>query len=285
MIRTIGSYLDQRTIQLIEGLQVRRFKAHIVDVLFPSRSFIVIANGYSGPSEVPADPSIPFGTLSRPLVFRGNDVWVEQDNTGRWHATQYIATNRCVPTTNPNAPNIPLPVYTPPKDTDSYEFGKLNPVDMTFKPTSFSMGQFTPLSKMPPSTSSSAYDIGDGFNGSVAANTIKNLLYFTTVRTFKIVGITAYSTSSGFAISIFANAGTYPDILISRFSSGKWQWEVIDPSTGNIIDHWDGTSVSTSMAQTLTTTVSVPVGVFSTKITTGSTAVTSFGYGLKGQLT
>lgn len=287
-MRTIASYLDQRTLALQRNLEVRRIKARILEVLFPSHSFVVVAPGYSGPSEVRADPAIAFGTMTRPLVFRGNEVWIEKDETGMWHATQYIESNRCFPTTDPNAPNVPLPTYRPPVDSSTLDWsglGGVNPIDRAYPPLTIPMGQFS-LAKMP-STSFNAYDFGDGYNGIIAANTTVQMLYLTTVRPFKINRLTCATAGLDVTLRIFANNGTYPDITIYHASDSTWTTTLRNPTTGNILQTISA-AASNNLLVLLTgsSVVGVPtVGtVFHTEIATGNNSVSALAYGIGAYL-
>jgi hypothetical protein len=282
--RTIGSYLDQKTTQIVKNLEVRRFKAHIKAVLFAGHSFVVSAPGYTGPAEVVADSTINFGTLRRPLVFRGNDCWIEKDDTGRWRAKEYVATTKCSPVTSDVAPNVPLPVYTPPIDTNTLPWTNNFP-DMAFQPLNIPMGNLAGV-KMP-TTLSSVYDIGDGYNGTITAATTQQMLYFTTVTRFKIVKVSAYCAESDNTIQIFATNGAYANIKIIRDALGAWSVEVNNPTTGaNIVTYSCGSS--NGFVKTLTGTGIVlvtPIGVlFHTQVDAGAVGINAIAYGIGGSL-
>ena len=155
MNRTIPVLIDQRLSKLP---QRKVFQCHIDAVLFGSHSFHVNATGYTGPRTVIADESINFGTVQFPNVSRGNDCRVEKDDrTGAWHATEYISTNTCIPTTNSNVPNIPLPAYRPPLIITPPPVISVPPV-IRFPPIT-SLPPFTPPSFNPPVSASKSFNL------------------------------------------------------------------------------------------------------------------------------
>lgn len=282
MNRTISSYLDQRTTNLLDNLRVKRFRAHIIDVLFPAHSFVVTASGYSGPAEVQADPLINFGTYARPLVFRGNDVWIQMDENGHWHAVEYIPTNRCVPVSDPNPPNVPLPTYRPPIDTNTIDFGGYSPVDMTFTPSNISMGQL-PISKMPLSGSSNIYDIADGIATTVAANSSKVLLYTIAPRRFKITSVSLSSDVSGVTLFLYIAGATTR--INSVNNNGAWTITCFDQNGVFLSSHIGGAgNTLTYYALPVSSVVDVPVGAtIKTELATGGNACSLFAYGFGGK--
>lgn len=280
MNRTIGSYLTQSNQTNIVNLQVRRFRAHIIDVLFGGHSFAVVAPGYTGPTEVQADASIDFGTTNRPLVFVGNDVWVEMDNTGRWHATQYIATNRCVPVTSANVPNIPLPSYRPPLDT--HTVFNIPRVDASFNPHSIAMAQLVPSSKMPPTIGTGSYDFVDGWE-SVASGATKTGLFGSSFRRFKVNGIAVGCDNVGFTLKVYYGYSN-ADIVLTRATDGTWTLNRYNGNTAALISTYT-TASSTNFVRFFTgndiITVSGALAKIKSQIVNGANTVTVW-YALGG---
>jgi hypothetical protein len=272
--RTIGSYLNQQTTQIVKNLQVKRFRAHIRAVLFGGHSFAVVAPGYTGPAEVVADASIDFGTQRRPLVFRGNDCWIEMDDTGRWHATAYIPTNKCSPVPTDVAPNVPLPVYTPPTDTNTINFGGQSYVDMTFTPPSFSLGGFPAINM--PSVGTNSYDFGDWLTN-VTNNTTVSSVGFESNRAFTITRVAAASTVSDCTLNIYVGT-TFPAIVVTAQVDGTWSVTRNDPTTGSLISTWvSGVTDHFVHSFSGTSLLSVPSAYYiKSTLTAGNTTVTDF---------
>lgn len=143
--RTVKPPLDEL------ALRVRKKRGHIVAVQFPSHTFRVLLEGY-GVQTVYADPSLNFGTYTRPLVFVGNDVICTWDETlHRWTTDHYEATLRCVPTQTVNPPFTPIATSVPPLDTSTL-FEPFR-ADTNFTPLNIAMGSVLPSISMPPSVS------------------------------------------------------------------------------------------------------------------------------------
>lgn len=272
--RTIGSYLNQQTTQIVQNLQVKRFRAHIRAVLFGGHSFAVVAPGYTGPAEVVADPSVQFGTQRRPLVFRGNDCWIEMDNNGHWHVTEYVPTNKCSPVPTNVAPNVPLPVYTPPIDTTTLNWGGQSLPDMTFNPPSFQIGSL-PAIKMPP-VASNAYDFGDWIPTASAGATV-NSVGFESNRIFTVVRVAAGGTVSDCTLNVYVGTAN-PAIIVIANVDGTWTVERHNPATAALISTWTSGIVSNfthSFTGSSLLTIAASTQIKSTLVA-GTVAVTDF---------
>jgi hypothetical protein len=267
--RTIPSLLDQR---IDSRLTRDTFRCHILRVEFPAHSFAVNGVGYSGPRVVKTDPKIDFGTAILPRVFRGNDCIVKKDaSTGEYIVTQYLTTNNCIPSEVAAVPFQALPTTYPPIGFPP------------FPPFPLPIGQITP----PPQQLNNAYDIGDGLLDTVAASTTQEMLYFTTVRGWSIIGLTTYCTVNLVKLNVFAGR-TYAELTVYRDGTGKWTVERYNGSTGALISTWTAAASSNSLSRTLAGAdiVSVVGGgaIFRTNIVTDTVGISAFGYGLQGAM-
>lgn len=186
--------------------QVRKLKVPIIDVLFPSRSFVVLKQGY-GKLVVRAADTIDFGTYARPMVFSGNLAVIEySDSTGQWVASGYESSGRCVT----NAPAVVRPL-------DTSTIFEPKRVDTNFNPHVGAMGQIMPQLSMPTQTlppQSAPYDIGDGVLMTLAAASRTEGLYFLTVRDFYIHAEWVQATPPGSAyIELYTNGNETPAII------------------------------------------------------------------------
>jgi hypothetical protein len=164
MNRTVSDLLNQKNTQLLSQQlpQIKKRKTPIIDVLFPAHSFVVATQGY-GKMIVKADPSIDFGTFSRPKVSVQGLATIEyNDTTGTWHATGYETTNRCLSTATVNVPNIPLPTYTPIVDS-SIVFEPFR-VDTNFSPFIADMGKVSPFLMPSLGTDEEVYSVSGGLS-------------------------------------------------------------------------------------------------------------------------
>ena len=280
--RTISSYIDQRTLQL-SGPRVRRFRARIRKVLFAGHSFVVTAPGYTGPAEVPADPLVSFGTPSRPLVVEGDDAWIEMDDTGLWRAVQYLANKRCYPATAAVVPNVPLPDYNPPIDSNigNGGFGGWSPIDLSFPPLSIPMGQL-PSAKMPAS-SYNVYDIADGILGNVGAGRTKEMLFILTPRAIKVVSFHIYCAESAVQVTVTIGADLYASISAERVA-GDWTIDRFNGTTGTNIATYAGGSADTASTSFGTNFLSVPANTLINVTLITSIAITGIAYAMGGRL-
>lgn len=265
MNRPITTLMDQR-IDLRRGPTV--FHCHIIAIEFGAHSFVVNGPSYSGPRQVTADNSIDFGSKANPKVARGNDCLVQKDpQTGKYVAIQYIINPNCAPTT-PDVQPFVLPPTT-----------YLPPSIITFPP----IGQITP----PSAQLNNAYDIGDGLLDTVAAATTQEMLYFTTVRAWSIIALTAYCLVNLAALNVWAGR-TYVELSAYRNAFGKWTVERYNGSTGALISTWTATLASDSLSRALAgaDVVSVIGGgaIFRTQIVTGPTGISGYAYGLQGAM-
>jgi hypothetical protein len=128
------------------------------------------------------------------------------------------------------------------------------------------------------------YDIGDGFNGTIAAGETMQMLFFTNVRQFSINFITAYCHENEATLNIYANNGTYPDIVLVHDASGVWTITIQDYGSGSTIEtHTDGFASDYFMYTAINAVNILFRGeVFKTEIVAGSNDLSKFGYGLTG---
>lgn len=285
MRRPVAELLDQRSERVRRiGPPVRndRLRVHILAVEVPARVFVVNAKGYHGPRKVRAAPSIDFGTVARPKVFKGDDCLIEKID-GKWWATQYFKVLKCSPDTAPVAPNIPLPTTLPNPSSASFDFGVNLLPDIPFDPNVLPLGEITPPSLRAPGQGGTGLTFG---GGSIA---IQDGVYDAVSGIVTLQFWPAIFACRWNAVIFTVQAGTdmswdFALDGVTRINatrvSGVWAVTVND-ATGAPIET-DSPGSTDEVSQALANPVPMTVGQILRITLTPTGSLSQFGYGVSG---